>query len=455
MAHPRAYRGVHGSTPEHGGARAARSLAAVVVTACGALGAGCVGARSATPGDFEHPLPLTAPSASALSLPDGADPLALEDALRAAIRPPSLCFAQPALCGAELPAQSLMALRPPEAHLDALQTALTANLAVWPRASVVLHCETLCAWRPTAGRACSHALMDAGLQDPTHTLDLLRLLDALGPHGNSVAMRALAHPDVAVRREVAAWMSRTAADDALVVPLMKALDAEPDAQAAASVVRALGLLRDSRTVPFLEALVHRTPQPSVRAEVITALTWMGNPSYRVRFLQRLQPGSAVEKAALAQALEVLRANADHPEVVPADLSGAFGFWALPPPNAVGGVAFVAAFERKHARPLRWASGERLSREDLVDLLARLKDAGGVGLGAVRSTLARSCMDVDLDALLDIRRAIHVAGLPNHDAEAQDLTEVIQVVRTHHRAGRATTYWTREVRAAGDPLRIMP
>ena len=423
------------------------SLAAALWTS------GCQGHQYVLPADWEHP--RAASGTVAPVLPVGPDALAEEDALRALIKPPALCFTQPALCGVAGPSHSLAALRPDENLLDAVATAWNRHEGDWPLPSLLLHCETLTAWRPTAGYACVERLSQRGLQDAPLLHSLLGLLDALGPYGNSLALRWLAHPDVAVRREVARWLGTRAADDALVVPVMEALNKEADAQAGAHLARALATLRDMRTMVFMERLLMRTHQPSVRAELIRALTWLSDPSRRARFLQRLPTLGPADAEARSEALAALADQQDTPALVPADLPGAYDFWALAPAVDVGGLAFVETFRRRHGRPLDWASGEPIERAELDELMTLLKDGGGVGLDTVRNTMAMSCTAQDLPGLLDLRRAIHVAGLPNRDMEARRLTELLMVVRTHHRAGRATPYFMKVPHAAGPNLKFMP
>ncbi|MBI5495844.1 MAG: hypothetical protein HY904_12540 [Deltaproteobacteria bacterium] len=404
-----------------------------------AAGCACAGTQLAAPGDWLRP-GASSPGA-AVPAWEGMEPLAAEEALRAAVKPPSLCFQDPRACGLEAPAFTLSALRPDERHLDAVQAALARHATAWPRESRLLHCESLAAWRPAAGRECTRDLADPGsLHDPVQRARLLPLLDALGRHGNALTTAWLVDGDVEVRRDVAHWLSTRAADGALVEPIARALDQEPDERAALDLVRALDLLRDPRTALLLGRIARTRGQPRVSAAAVDVLAVVTHRRLLedLRYLDTAHPTmrSAVDRARRLHHV-TLR---DTPEAVPAELGGGFEFITSHSSPVVGGLAFLEDFKRLRERSLLFEPGESLTPDELRLLMARLSDAGGFGLEVARTSLATSCGAAHLEALLDLRRAIHVAGLPDRERLAFDLTEVVQVVRTHHVLRRPTRYW---------------
>jgi hypothetical protein len=414
--------------------------------------AACAGVTLAPSGDWQA-VRDSAPHAAVPQLPRG-DALQVEEGLRHAVKPPSLCFAEPQACQIEVERFSLSALRPDERTLDLVQQTLKAQQAAWPLESSLLHCETLCAWRPTAGRACVDALAQGSLTDTATRGRLLNLLDVLGRHGNPLALKWLTHPDRVVRRDVALWLSTRAADSALTASLAEALNNEVDDEAALHLVDALGLLMDPRPVEFLSRLAFRSESPDVRAAAVRALTSLvGRPL--MPWLRGVPSENAVVAAAVKQSTNELDARQERPGLWPLELGGAFDFVASREAPLVGGVAFMEEFKRVHERPLQWEVGEKLTTAEMGALLRRLQDGGGFGLEAVRTSLAVSAGPLDLNPLLDVRRSVYAAGWPNRDRMASDMTELLRVVRTHHVLNRPTRYWRAGDPSSGEPLRFFP
>ncbi len=430
---------------------ASRTFAGVALVVCGA----CAGATVASPGNWQLVRQRAAVEEKLPGMP--ADALEAEEALRKLVKPPSLCFMEPRMCGADAPPLSLSALRPGERTLDLLDATLRRHETVWPRESALLHCETLCAWRPTAGVACTRRLAELGLLlDPVGRARLAGLMDVLGPHANPLVLGWLSHPDREVRRDMARYLSNRAADDALVVPLTTALNLEPDEETALQLTRALGLLMDPRPITVLLRIAQGTQQPRVRAQAVRSLTWLAHRGL-LPVLRTIPQEDLEVKTAVAESRAALMAILDQtPTMVPLELGGAFDFVSSRSGPWVGGLAFLEEFKRNHDRPLLWEVGENLTAAEMTTLLARLTDAGGWGIQAVRTSLATSGGLQHLAPLLEVRRAVHASGVPNRERDASDVTELLQVLRTHHVLKRPTRYW-RPAPAAGegDALKFYP
>ncbi|MEW5849768.1 MAG: HEAT repeat domain-containing protein [Myxococcota bacterium] len=442
------------------------AAAALVPLMCGGT---CLGEVKPEPsawdrpgGAAQDPAPLARPAPSVVDggMDDGgmttdagpADPFPDEAALRTAVKPPSLCFSDPSACGLASPAMSLSALRPTEETLDRVEAALKVH-PEWPLPSRMLHCETLAAFRPLAGVSCVGALADdGGILEVARRTQLLMLLEILGRHGNGLTVKWLRHQDVNVRRDVAAWVATRAVDDTLVDPLLEALDHEPDARAGVSLIRAFSTLLTPKALPLLSAIVNGSSQPEARAEAVRVIADILGPQAR-DFLRRVPRQEGVVGQAVVEALDRL----DHLEQGwdPYVFEVPLHVMVQRPDVVAGGWAFMEDFKRRRGGPMPVATGARLTREELDLLLRRLVDAGGFGLTVALPTLAINARLEDLQHLMDLRRAIAAARLREHDAMSEDVTRVMQVVRTHFVLGRATRWWYANQVSEGDPLRFNP
>jgi len=387
--------------------------------------------------------------------PGGLDLVALEDGLRARVKPPSLCFHDPGACGIAAPALSLAALRPLSADLDVLEAALKEHGTRLPEESRWLHCESLAAWRPASGRACVEGLLaeDRLLKDAPR-LRALAVADVMGREGDTLVNGWLRHEDRMVRRDAAAWVSARAMTDDAVMPLLEALNMEPDQQTAILLIGAFATLRDPRAVEMLNRIARGDAQVETRVAAIDVLTDLAGPRVRTRLLTIPAKDPRI-KAAVLRSLERINGWLDGSQD-PFKLAGAFDFMASSPKATVGAVAFLETFENHHDRGLQWSSGEKLTAQETDELLRRLEDAGGYGLAAVRSTLAVSLNNTHLARLLDIRRAIFAAGQPGREGMLRDLMEVARVVREHYVMGRGTRYWRRALHSDDSmPLKFHP
>lgn len=428
----------------------------LVTTGMGALfAAACTHVLTPVPADWKQPLKPSHVEAVPPTPEMPPDPDALDDALRGRAKPPSLCFNDPQACGLDVPPMALAALRPLPEDLDVIDRALRDRGAELPVEARWLHCETLATWRPERGESCvTWMLGEDGVKDEAARGRALSLLDVMGARGEQVALRWLKHPDRAVRRDAAAWIGSRAITDDVVVPALEALNMEPDAEAAVSLIRTFSTLRDARAAGLLDRIARGDSQAEARVAAIDTLTDLAGARIRPSLLT-INTADPRVKAAVVENLRRLNRWSDGTED-PFALNGGFDFMASSPKAPVGAVAFIEAFEDAHQRTFLWSAGEKLSDAETDELLRRLEDAGGYGLAAVRTTLARSLNARHLARLVDVRRAIFASGQPNREVLLRDLMGVVRVVREHFMMGRATRHWQRAPHAAdGAPLRFHP
>jgi hypothetical protein len=377
----------------------------------------------------------------------------LEEALRRAIKPPSVCFQQPQACGLNVRALSLAALRPAEMDVERLAQQWPTQRSTWTVSTRFFHCEALCAWRPSAGLACAQELAAEGhLTDDRGRPALLHLLDVLGPHADGLALSWVSHADLAVRRDAARWLSSRALVDSLVAPVLGLLARERDDEVGESLIRAFATLLDPDAVPVLSAIALRSGQSRARVAAVDTLTVLVGTPLR-SLLSQMDVRTPEVASAVARAHARLDAWDEGAEVLP--LSGLFGVFASETNVHAGGLAFAEDFRLRRQRSLQILMGERLTRGELEDAFAWLTDAGGYGLAPLRTSLSVSGEWQDLGRVVELRRAIHAAGLPNRDVLAAEVTEVGRVIRMHYALGRPTRYWRTPVSAVGEPLRFTP
>jgi len=99
----------------------------------------------------------------------------------------------------------------------------------------------------------------------------------LGPGGTSVAGLGRIATDPAIDMSLrcgAVWKLGRLRDPAARLPLLEALD-HRDARLRGEAARSLGVLRDGRTTPRLNEVLHTDPDPTVRQSALDALGMIG------------------------------------------------------------------------------------------------------------------------------------------------------------------------------------
>jgi hypothetical protein len=278
-------------------------------------------------------------------------------------------------------------------------------------------------------------------------------VDLLGRHGRDLLLSWVVHPNVEVRRDVAAWLETRAVDEALVEPLLQALDREPDQATAVSLIRTFSTLLSPKAVPLLGTIARGSAQPAARVAALETLVDLVGLRLRTWLPTVNQDDKSVR---LAVAAARARLDAMEEGKDPAfDFGGVLEMLAPPPGPKVGAAQFLGELAWRRGGPIVTLEGVRLSPEEVDRLLRLLSDAGGMGLRYVRSFLAVSCTGAELERLSDVRRAILVAGLPDATALAGELTRVIRVVRTHYVLRQPTRWWRAPVVPEGEPHAWMP